>query len=156
MKKIRLRFKKDSSLDYIDILISASEKDVDIETLVKRIRPDRSEQFTVLDEYDRSCVISEDEILYVTSDAKNVRIFTAKAQYRARQSMQNMEKILGDRMFLRISRFEIVNLSKVVQYDFTIAGSLRIEFENGNETWASRRYIPIIREKISGEGGYLC
>ena len=30
------------------------------------------------------------------------------------------------------------------------------EFENGMETWASRRYIPVIRERLSGEEGYLC
>ena len=156
MKRIRLRFREEPELDYIDILIRADKKDADIETLVRRIQPDTSRQLTVLDEYDRSCVVSEDEILIVTSDAKNVRITTATTEYRARQSMQNMEKRLTDGMFLRISRFEIVNLTKVKQYDFTIGGTLRIELENGMETWASRRYIPLIREKLSGEEGYLC
>ena len=156
MKRLRLRFKVEESIDYIDILIRASEKDEDISELVRRIKPSDSQQLTVLDEYDRSCVIDESEIIYVTSDAKNVRIVTAKETYRARQSMQNMESLLNDRMFLRVSRFEIVNLTKVVKYDFTVAGTLRIEFADGNETWASRRYIPLIREKLSGEEGYLC
>lgn len=155
MKRIKMRFRQDKSLDYIDILICADAKDDDIETLVRRIKPDTSQQFTVLDEYDRSCVLSEDEIHYITSDAKNVRIITGQNEYRARQSMQNMEKLLSD-SFLRISRFEIINLKKVIQYDFTIGGTLRIEFENGYETWASRRYIPLIRERLSGEEGYLC
>ena len=66
-----------------------------------------------------------------------------------------MEEKLS-RKFLRISRFELINLSKVKKYDFTIGGTLRIEFENGMETWASRRYIPIIRERLTGEEGYLC
>ena len=69
--------------------------------------------------------------------------------------MQNMEKLLSD-MFLRVSRFEIVNLARVSKYDFTVVGTLRIEFENGTETWASRRYIPLIKERLSGEEGYLC
>ena len=149
MKKIRMRFRQDKSLDIIDILITAAEKDDDIETLVRRIKPNTSQQITVLDEYDRTCVLNEDEILFVTSDKKNVRIVTGQNEYRARQSMQNMENLLSD-AFLRVSRFEIVNLSKVSKYDFTITGTLRIEFENGTETWASRRYIPIIKERLSG------
>ena len=60
------------------------------------------------------------------------------------------------RSFLRVSRFEIVNLKMVRKYDFTLAGTLRIEFENGMETWASRRYIPIIKERLTREEGYLC
>ena len=66
-----------------------------------------------------------------------------------------MEKLLG-RSFLRISRFELVNLRKVRKYDFTIIGTLRIEFKNGMGTWASRRYIPLIKERLSGEEEYLC
>ena len=156
MKRVRLRFKVEESIDYIDVLIRASEKDEDVSELVRRIKPSDSRQLTVLDQYDRSCVIDENEIIYVTSDAKNVRIVTAKETYRARQSMQNMESLLNERVFLRVSRFEIVNLTKVVKYDFTVAGTLRIEFTDGNETWASRRYIPLIKEKLSGEEGYLC
>ena len=62
---------------------------------------------------------------------------------------------MSDR-FLRVSRFEIIDLKKVRKYDFTLSGTLRIEFENGMETWASRRYIPLIRKRLSGEEGYLC
>ena len=60
------------------------------------------------------------------------------------------------RSFLRVSRFEIINLKKVRKYDFTLVGTLRVEFDNGMETWASRRYIPLIKERLSGEEGYLC
>ena len=75
--------------------------------------------------------------------------------YTAKQSLQSLEKLLG-RSFLRISRFELINLQKVRKYDFTIMGTLRVEFEGGMETWASRRYIPLIRARLSGEEGYLC
>ena len=102
-----------------------------------------------------SCVIDEDEIVFVSADGKNVRITAASGIYRAKQSLQSIEEILS-RKFLRVSRFELINLSMVKKYDFTIVGTLRIEFENGMETWASRRYIPLIRQRLSGEEGYLC
>ena len=51
-------------------------------------------------------------------------------------------------MFLRISRYEIVNLRKVKRFDFTITGTLRVEMEDDTETWASRRFIPAIKERL--------
>ena len=151
MKKIRLRFREES-IDYIDVLVRASEKDAEVEAITRRIRPERSQSLTVIDEYDRSCVIGENDILTITSDAKNVRIRTVDGEYRARQSMQNMLDTLNETAFLRISRFEIVNLSRVVTYDSPDPGTLRLEFSDGSESWASRRYIPLIKETLSGKG----
>ena len=110
---------------------------------------------TVLDRDNCSCVIDEEEIVFASADGKNVRITATSGIYFAKQSLQSIEKLLS-RKFLRVSRFELVNLTKVYKYDFTIGGTLRIEFNNGMETWASRRYIPLIRQRLSGEEGYLC
>ena len=47
MREIKMRFRRDESIDHIDILITANAKDEDIETLVRRIKPNTSRQFTV-------------------------------------------------------------------------------------------------------------
>ena len=51
-----------------------------------------------------------------------------------------------------IKKFQIVNLAKVRRYDFTVAGTLRLELAGGMETWASRRCIPEIRRRLKGKG----
>lgn len=155
MKKINVRFERDRTTDDIDVVIRAAEKDDQIVSLIEKLSTRESVKLTVLDRNNCSCVIDEDEIVFVSADGKNVRITAASGIYRAKQSLQSIEEILS-RKFLRVSRFELINLSMVKKYDFTIVGTLRIEFENGMETWASRRYIPMIRERLSGEEGYLC
>lgn len=155
MKKINVRFERDKTTDDIDVVIRAAEKDDQIVSLIEKLSTRESVKLTVLDRNNCSCVIDEDEIVFVSADGKNVRITAASGIYRAKQSLQSIEEILS-RKFLRVSRFELINLSMVKKYDFTIVGTLRIEFENGMETWASRRYIPMIRERLSGEEGYLC
>lgn len=156
MKKVHIRFEQDKTLDHIDVVIRASEKDADIDDLIAQLSQNEPKKLTVLDRSECPCVISEDDVISVTSDGKQVRVMTTKGLYTARQTLQNVENLLNSRLFLRISRFEIVNLAKIVKYDFTIGGTLRIEFEGGMETWASRRYIPLIREKLAQEEGYLC
>ena len=156
MKKINIRFEQDKTLDEIDIIIRADKKDNDIESLIGQLTQNMPQKLTVLDRSDCPCVIDESEIITVTSDGKQVRVMTAQGVFTAKQTLQHVEGILSSRLFLRISRFEVVNLAKIRKYDFTIGGTLRIEFEGGMETWASRRYIPLIKEKLAQEEGYLC
>ena len=99
--------------------------------------------------------VDEKDIVFISADGKQVSVTAVNGIYYARLSLQSMEEALS-RSFLRVSRFEIINLKMVKKYDFTIGGTLRIEFVNGMETWASRRYIPQIRARLSGEEGYLC
>ena len=65
--------------------------------------------------------------------------------------LREVEKLLDPYIFLRISRFEIINLSKVARFDFSIAGTLQIEMKNGMKTWASRRCIAEIKNRLVGK-----
>ena len=156
MKEINIRFEQDKTLDGIDVVFRAGEKDADVELLMRRLSQSIPQKLTVLDREGCPCVIRESDVITVSADGKQVRVLTSDGAYRAKQTLQNVESALSDRMFLRISRFELVNLAKIRKYDFTIGGTLRIEFDGGMETWASRRFIPLIKEKLSQEEGYLC
>ncbi|MBQ6267625.1 MAG: LytTR family transcriptional regulator DNA-binding domain-containing protein [Clostridia bacterium] len=155
MKKINVRFEQDETLDGVDVVIRARERDAQVDALIEQFSYAELIRLTALDRDGCPTVIDENDVLFISADGKNVQIVTVHGTYHAKQSLQSVEERLNHG-FLRISRFEIINLKRVRRYDFTIGGTLRIEFENGMETWASRRYIPIIKEKLSGEEGYLC
>ncbi len=154
VKKIKVRFEADEIHD-IDIVIRARERDAQVNKLIESLTQRENPKLIALDQNDCTSVIDEKEIIFIFADGKDVRIITVNGKYHARQTLRSLEEKLS-RTFLRISRFEIINLKMVSKYDFTIVGTLRIEFENGMETWASRRYIPVIKEKLSQEEGYLC
>lgn len=155
MKKINVFFECDKTKNDIDIVVRASERDARVEALIESFTACETNKLTLLDSANCPCVVDEKDIIFVTADSKQSSVTTTGGVYRAKQSLQSIEKILS-RSFLRVSRFEIINLKMVQKYDFTIGGTLRIEFKNGMETWASRRYIPQIKELLSGEEGYLC
>ena len=155
MKKLKLRFEQDKTLDEIEIVVRAAEKDAQVMALLESFAKVEPIKLTVLDSGNRASVIDEKDIVFVAAEGKLVRVVTTEGIYKAKQSLQSIESILS-RTFLRVSRFEIINLKKVRKYDFTLVGTLRVEFDNGMETWASRRYIPLIKERLSGEEGYLC
>lgn len=85
-------------------------------------------------------------------NGKVVDLITDDGIWHIRQTLQNLEDNLDKQRFVRISRYEIVNVEKILKYDFTVAGTLRIELTGGMETWASRRCIPAIRRRLTGKG----
>lgn len=155
MKKIRVRFEQEKTIDGIEIVIRADKRDEQINALIESLTRKEPVRLTVLDSDNCQSVIEEKDIIFVSADGKNVQIVTVNGIYHAKQSLQSIEDVLSDR-FLRVSRFEIIDLKKVRKYDFTLGGTPRIEFDNGMETWASRRYIPLIKERLTKEEGYLC
>ena len=155
MKNVNIRFETDETLEDIEIIVRSNSEDKQISELLQRLKTIEPIKMTVLDENNCPNVIDESEIVFISVRGKSVQIVTSNGTYNARHSLQSIEKLLS-RCFLRVSRFEIINLKKVRKYDFTLGGTLRIEFINGMGTWASRRFIPLIKERLSEEEGYLC
>ena len=156
MKKIRVRFEKDTSLSYIDISVRAAERDADTETVIQRILEISSKKINLLDGDGNLCVIPADDIISATVSGKRVKVVTERGVYFSQKPLQTLAGELGEEHFVRISRFEIVNTDKIKKFDFTLSGTLRIEFQNGDETWASRRSIPQIRKKLFGKEREKC
>ena len=152
MKKINVIFELDDTLEGIDIIVRASAMDEDVEALLGRLEPSDAENVAVTDGGGKLEVIPASDIIMLSVNGKTVSIITEESRYTARQPLNSIESSLDEARFVRISRYEIINLAKVVRYDFTLAGTLRIELVGGIETWASRRCIPLIRKRLAGKG----
>ena len=151
MKKIDLIFEPEPSLDHIEVRVRAAVKDDDVAQLMERIRARETERMTVMDETGAFQIIDVSGIISISVEGKQAKVVTESGRYTVRQALQTLEERLEKGRFVRISRYEIVNLDKVLKYDFTLGGTLRLELSNGTETWASRRNIPSIRKKLTKE-----
>ncbi len=151
MKKKEVRFERDPSLDHIEILIRAPEEDAEVELLMEQLTARTQDPLTVFDGNGLAQTLRPEEIISASMDGKLVNIVTEEGSWYTRRTLQSLENVLDPRRFLRISRYELVNLDKVLRYDFTVAGTLRLELVGGIETWASRRCIPQIRRRLVGK-----
>ncbi|MBQ9437958.1 MAG: LytTR family transcriptional regulator DNA-binding domain-containing protein [Lachnospiraceae bacterium] len=151
MKKINIRFEKDIALKTIEVLFRASERDREVEALMGKLAASGSENIPVTDGNGIVNVVRASDIVLLSVNGKSVNVITEEDRFTAKQSLGSLEECLDPSRFVRISRFEIANLAKVVRYDFTFSGTLRIELAGGIETWASRRCIPLIRKRLAGK-----
>ena len=150
MKIIRVSFKQNDELDDIEVTFSASEKDEEVFSLMKMISDPLVGTLIVCDANGSKVTLAEDRIISISSGNKKLAVCAEDGTYELRMSLQDAEELLNPFMFMRISRYEIINLGKVRRFDFSVTGTLRIEMEDGSETWASRRLIPAIRSRLAG------
>lgn len=91
-------------------------------------------------------ILNQNEIETIYSENGKIFIRCNNSIYNIKSRLYELELLLDKKMFLRISNSEIVNFNKVENIDFKIVGTLTINFKNGNKAYASRRYIPKIKE----------
>lgn len=151
MKKITVRFEADPTLDGIEVVVRAPEQDGEARALMERLSAQPPETIWAFDGEGNFCALPYGELVLASVDGKLVRLVTEKGSRFTRRTLQSLEEELDPRRFLRISRYEIVNLEKIQRCDFTLAGTLRLELQGGCEAWASRRCIPTIRKRLMGK-----
>lgn len=152
LKKVHIRFEQDASLDHIDVVIRAPDQDDSVTDLINRISARPPDMLTAYDENGNVRKLDQKKIVLASVNGKVVDLITDDGIWHIRQTLQNLEDNLDKQRFVRISRYEIVNVEKILKYDFTVAGTLRIELTGGMEIWASRRCIPAIRRRLTGKG----
>ena len=151
MKERSVRLELDPALDHVEVLVRAPAEDAETTELLELRGAHPPDTLTVFDANGLIRTLAAQEIVSASVDGKLVNIVTEDGSWYTRRTLQSLEDALDARRFLRVSRYEIVNLTKVRRYDFTVAGTLRLELAGGMETWASRRCIPEIRRRLKGK-----
>ena len=94
-------------------------------------------------------LLSQRDIFRVYTEARRLIVCTERESCEARCSLQELEKMLDPAYFVRISRFEIINIGKVSGFDVSVSGTIKVFFEDGSSTWVSRRQVRAIEERLT-------
>ena len=146
---VSVHFTEDNSLHNIEITVCAPERSAQVEELLARLT--EKERYLDVPSYGgRTVRLRTDSIIRVFSQNRNNYVCTADETIRTTASIGELAEQLGAGRFLRVSRFELINLDKAVHFDFSIVGELKIKLEGDQMVYASRRYIPVIRDYLKG------
>ena len=91
-------------------------------------------------------ILNQDEIESIYSENGKVYVRYANEVYSTKNRLYEIENLLDNNSFIRISNSEIINFDKVKNIDFKIIGTLIFNFKSGNKAYSSRRYIPKIKK----------
>lgn len=98
---------------------------------------------------DKKYILDLKEIYSFYSDSGKVYAKTDNNIYIVKYRIYELENLLNLRNYIRISNSEIVNFSKVKSLDFSLIGTIKLNFSNDTYTYVSRRYIKKIKQYLS-------
>lgn len=140
-----IEIKLDKKYENPKIIIYANELTDQISELIDGIS---SINPKILKAYknEKMYILKQAEIETIFSEGGKIYARCNNELYYIKNRLYELENILDKKMFLRISNSEIVNFNLIDNIDFKIMSSLILNFKSGNKSYASRRYIPKIKD----------
>ena len=91
------------------------------------------------------------EIFSFYSEGQRVIALSETERFTVQSKLYELEEELEKSHFIRISKSEIVNFRKIRELDMSVTGTIRLIMKNGYETYASRRNVAKLKEKLKAE-----
>lgn len=91
------------------------------------------------------------DVYYIEAVDHNTFIYAKQNIYETRQRLYELEVVLKEKYFLRISKSLIVNLMKVCAIKPALNGRYVAILQNGEEIIISRKYVSDLKKALKGE-----
>lgn len=91
------------------------------------------------------------DIYYVEAVDNTVFIYNSTQVYEAKQKLYELEGILKEKYFLRVSKSTILNLMKVKAIKPALNGRYLAILQNEEEIMISRKYVAELKKALKGE-----
>ncbi len=150
-REIDIRVEIDPDIKVPQVIIRAGEKGAltnDIIAAIEHCVTERDKHIAVYSG-DETVLLHQYDIMRVFTQNRRLTVCTEDCCYESRLVLRQLEELLDPDTFVRISRFEIINLNKVAGFDMSMAGTIKVIFENGTQTWVSRRFVKALQDEIS-------
>ena len=90
------------------------------------------------------------DLFYAESVDDRVFLYTASDSYEIRMKLYELEELLKNQSFLRISKSMLVNLMKIASVRPALKGRFSALLKNGEEIIISRKYVPAFKRVLKG------
>ena len=90
------------------------------------------------------------DIFYIEAVDNKVFLYTQKQVYETKQKLYELEELLREKYFLRVSKSLLLNLMKVRSIKPALNGRFTAVLLTGEEIIISRKYVPELKKALKG------
>ena len=101
---------------------------------------------------ERQYEIAVADIFYIESVDNKGFIYTADKVYETRQKLYELEDMLKEKHFLRVSKSTLLNLMKVCAIKPALNSRFTAVLQSGEQIVITRKYVPALKKALKGEG----
>ena len=136
----------DENLDESLVKIYAPSYNKDIENIKRSLEATNINKLVVFKD-DEIYLLEYEEIIRCISKNKGVFIESKNGEYKSRMRLYELYERF-DNKFIKISRYEIINIDYVKKLDLSFKGTIAVEFKNGKISYVSRRYLKEFKKAL--------
>ena len=141
---MNIEVKIDENYAETKILIYTNKMDEKLSNIIDNISNISKEKLKAYKD-EKMYILNQNEIEAIYAEKGKVYLRCNSEVYIVKNRLYELENILNQKIFVRISNSEIVNFDKVRNIDFKIIGTIVLNFKSGNKAYVSRRYITNIK-----------
>lgn len=123
---MKVEIQIDNNLKENKVIIQAKEMNEEISELMKKLSNQKEKITVYLGE--ETYFLKEDEIESVFASDGKVIVKTETQEFQSKSRLYEIEELLSQKNFIRISNSEIVNFDKVKNINTKITGTIVINF----------------------------
>lgn len=100
---------------------------------------------------ERQYEIAVSDVFYIESVDNRNFIYTKDKVYETRQKLYELEEMLKDKHFLRVSKSTLLNLMKVSAIKPALNSRFTAELFSGEQVVITRKYVPELKKALKGD-----
>lgn len=100
---------------------------------------------------ERQYEIAIADIFYIESVDNKTFIYTKNKVFETRQKLYELEKILKEKRFLRVSKSTLLNLMKISAIKPALNSRFTAVLFSGEQVVITRKYVPELKKALKGE-----
>ena len=100
---------------------------------------------------ERQYEIAVSDIFYIEAVDNKTFLYTKDKVYETKQKLYELEKILSQKHFLRVSKSTLLNLMKVSSIKPAINSRFIAVLFSGEQVVITRKYVPELKKALKGE-----
>ncbi len=144
---MQIEVKIDSECHEPRVVVLTDKMTDEVSEIVRRLSGDTAGNIAGFSG-ERVVLLNQTDIIRIYAADGKVYAVTADGEYRLRLRLYELEALLDEKRFVRISNSEIINLKKAKGFDLSLTGTIRVELCDGTYSYVSRRYVPKIKQVL--------
>ena len=140
----------DETCSNLSVTIRNNEHNEDVEGIIAAVQGYASRKLPMIPVYfsENVTLLPQKQIVRLYVSGQKVFAQTEDKTYEIRKSLREIEEILDKGCFVRISQSDIINIRNVKRFNFSGAGTIGVELDNGVNTFVARRRIKAVKEVL--------
>ena len=135
--------------DEIQINISAGKNSIELQNIINKIEEISKKKDNIIGYNNNELfIISVEKIILFYTKEQKCYCKTNNNEYQIKKRMFELEDILDNNKFIRISNSFIININQISSFDLNYIGNIKVKLNNGEILDVSQRRVGKILKKL--------